>query len=297
MPREPAASRSFSRSATAAAAAVAAAAFFAAANSGCTPGPGHGTSAAPTPRDTTAVRDTLLVVAAAGEPGIASLIQLVPPGDTARYLKLALLQPGVDPRDLLDSGTAGAGGPADILVSRDPIVLSYARARPDLTVLPLAWDRVHAAVITDPTRSRINASPALRESLARDAVRADARAADRWYPWSGLACGADHAPPSVVRPRVAYVRGDATGREIAERLVALDRSVSAAELDSAVMAEALANGRDAVYVIELPAQAAEHDACALLPARAAQSAIVPLVETRAHAIVREGVPSLDPSIP
>lgn len=297
MPREPAASRSFSRSATAAAAAVAAAAFLAPANWGCAPGHGHRSGAAPPARDTAAVRDTLLVVAAAGEPGLASLLQLVPPGDTAPYLKLALLQPGADPRDLLDSATAGAGGPADILVTRDPIVLSYARARPDLTVLPLAWDRVHAAVITDPTRSRINASSALRESLARDAVRADARAAGGWYPWSGLACSAERAPAAVVRPRVAYVRGDATGREIAERLVALDGRVSVAELDSAALTEALANGQDAVYVIDLPAVAPERDACALLPGRAAGSAIVPLVETRAHAIIRDGVPSLEARLP
>lgn len=260
------------------------------------------------------------------------------PADTvpAPFVHLALLRPGADARDLLDSAAAAAAGASDVLVTRDPAVIAYARARADFTAHPLAWDRVHVAIITDPTRTRIAAAPGFRASLARDAVHAEARAAEPPYAWQQAVCEGPHPPlthpplPQTPRSqaprsqvpgparRIAYPRGDAIARDLAERLVALDRTVTAAALDGDSLTAALAAGADAVYVVALPAArvpvapadtapgvtpspAAGDTAaaavagitpCAALPQRAPDSQVVPLVETRAHAIVRAGTPPL-----
>ena len=216
------------------------------------------------------------------------------PSDTisAPFLRIGLLRSTADARDLLDSGAAGFAGPADVLVTRDPTVIAYARARPGFATLPLPWDRVHAAIIVDPARTRIAASDELRASLARDAVRADARPAGNGYAWQTAACAG--AGPRAAQPerRVVYAAADPVGRAVAERLVAMDGTVTAAALGDDSLAAALAAGADAVYVVTIPIAGDTTDACTRLPARPASARIVPLVETRAHAIVRDGTPAL-----
>ena len=216
------------------------------------------------------------------------------PADTAAapYLRIALLRPSADARDLLDSAAAGFTGVADVLVTRDPTVLEYARARFGPTAEPLPWDRLHAAVIVDPARTRIAASADLRGALARDAVRADARAAQPPYTWETRGCEGTATRDRAPAPQVAYRRDDAVARDLAERLVAIDGTVTAAALPSDSFAMALADGAHAVYLVALPIATDEGDWCGPLPELPAGALVVPLVETRAHAIVRAGTPPL-----
>ena len=226
--------------------------------------------------------------------GPVSRLTELRPADTvaAPYLRIALLRPLADARDLLDSAAAGFTGVADVLVTRDPTVLEYARARFGPTAEPLPWDRVHAAVVVDPVRTRIAASAELRGALARDAVRADARAAQPPYTWETRGCEGTATGDGAPAPQVAYRRDDPVARDLAERLVAIDGTVTATGLPSDSFAAALATGTHAVYVVALPITTDEGDGCAALPERPAGALVVPLVETRAHAIVRAGTPPL-----
>jgi len=203
---------------------------------------------------------------------------------------------GGDARDLLDRGI-------DILVSGDPEVLSYAANRGDLTAVPLPWDRAYVLV-----SAQVPAiGDTVRASLARDVVRTDARPARGLYWWAaGPACSI-HAPAAVdstVRGTAAanllyYPRDDAAARNLAERLVALGLvgpgvravGVSAADFDI------LFGVGGAAYLIPLERQALdqcraiqdlETRAGWLLLVEAPDRQITPLVETRAHAIVRRG---------
>jgi hypothetical protein len=139
-------------------------------------------------------------------------------------------------------------------------------------------------------------SPALlRESLARDAVHADARPAQPPFWWSDLAgCPADSAPiPQQHSSRVVYLRGDEVGRELAERIVALagpSTALRTAALEASELAAVLRNDSERAYVLALTSQS-------LAPCRDSAAwprgaSIIPLIETRAHAIVRRGAPPL-----
>src|SRR5690606_162589 len=112
------------------------------------------------------------------------------------------------------------------------------------------------------------------------------------YPWYSAACHGTRAPRSRPARRIAYERDDPIARAIAERLVAIDGTVSAAPLDADTLAAALAAGSDAVYIVRLPITADAANPCAPLPPLPSAAMIVPLVETRAHALVRAGTPAL-----
>jgi hypothetical protein len=185
-----------------------------------------------------------------------------------------------DARDALDSGV-------DVWVTRDPVVIGYARAGAGLSAVPLAWDRRYllatgVAAAPDPSAAPVilRAPEAALAALARDAVRIEAR---------GAGAAADPAPCSAPErrgepdrgagatggarpaPRIVYPAGDAAARSLAERLVALalDPSradagwllelvpglaggvgpVGAAGLAAPAFAAALRAGRDAAYVV------------------------------------------------
>ncbi|MEJ2722216.1 MAG: ABC transporter substrate-binding protein, partial [bacterium] len=78
-----------------------------------------------------------------------------------------------DARDLLE-------GTADVMVTADPTVLSYAARHPQLATAPLPWTRTYLLLSTsrvDAIRSGRSLQPVpfmLVEGLARDAVRGDA---------------------------------------------------------------------------------------------------------------------------
>jgi hypothetical protein len=197
-------------------------------------------------------------------------------GDTLVFRQAA----ATDPRDLLDAGV-------DLLVTRNRPVIEYAATQPAFAVVELPWDRIYVLAGAEP--------PAVRLDGLEQAVRSEARrpqGGSFW--WEELqACGPPPAPaPPAARPgaprRIAYVRGDPTGRDLAGRIAALGGGV-AAGLAPADFAKALNSGTAAAYVLALPRAVPE-------PCRAARDLLPPwpvsvarLVETRARVVVRRGV--------
>jgi len=194
----------------------------------------------------------------------------------------------VSARDLVDGGV-------DLLLTDSPTLAAYAGTRADVTSLPLGWDRTW--VVATPRGSLpIDSSSAFRAGLARDAVRADARAAEGPYWWTDttgcVAPTARSALASMGTPRVVYPRDEAVARALAERLVAiLGGGATAAGLAPNAFASALAAGSEQAYVF--PLRRMPRDRCRslaeLLGSAAwlgAQGTTVPLIDTRLHAVVR-----------
>ena len=176
---------------------------------------------------------------------------------SAPYLVSRRVSSG-DPRDAIDAGS-------DVLVTGDPVAVAYATARANLLVVPLPWTRTYGLALPGAASKLISQlirsdseSAVLRESLARDAVHAQARAAQSPYWWTGApTCRAalDSLPVRGAADhhsnRVVYHRDDGIARGLAERLVALDaRSVSLG-LSADEFARALRDGSELAYVLDL----------------------------------------------
>jgi hypothetical protein len=246
------------------------------------------------------------VVAATGNfapDSLAGFGLALPRGDSGARGPMRIVAATTDPRDLLDRG-------ADLLVTRDPAAVAYASARLELEVRALPWNRSYVLVLPGLATDSAGDAAALlgaaaRDSLAREAVRADARAAVPPFWWTGpSAC---HAMPPTIRrrrARIVFDRADPTARELAERLVALAGAARAlpaairaavappivAEASSrAELATAIAAGEDAGYVVSLPR--IERLSCVDVPPWPAGATAVALVETRAHLIRRRGAPA------
>jgi hypothetical protein len=220
-----------------------------------------------------------------------------------------LVAPG-DPRDPLDQGV-------DLLLTREKVALDYAATLPQFQSVPLAWQRVHVLLTPGRARSVPSLSEDARQALAVDAVRGEARGARGPFWWETLTdCEVAPPPPpnqSSPAPRIVYEASDRAAREIAERLVGLARGSAPAamafldallpdrprrtyERASGLTGEALAlarrRGNDAGYVVAVDSRAV--DACRELQTLMDDArwldpqTIVPLVETRMHAIVRRG---------
>jgi hypothetical protein len=218
-----------------------------------------------------------------------------------------------DPRDLLGDGI-------DLLLTRDPAALAYAATLPEFESVPLEWQRTR--VLLSPRRTPIT-SPLpedARQQLAEDAIRGEARGAVGPFWWetaqdcdtgSGLRPAPTSQPP--LTPRLVYDSSDAAARDLAERLVAIARSAGpaapaianallsdrarrdyqrAAALTGEPLVQARKHGDDAGYLMSL-------DRRPLEPCREWMVAIeelpwldrdtiVPLADTRLHAIVRRG---------
>lgn len=230
----------------------------------------------------------LRVAERAGAGAVSRIVELAP-YDTAGapFLRLLVVRPDTDLRDLVDAGPRVAV-PPDLILTRNPETLSYARSRSDLVLTALPWDRVHALVVTDPSRTRVPVTAAFRASLARDAVRVDARGADSAYAWAGAACSRPRPPAGRPARAIGHDASDPTARDLAERLVALDGTVSAAPLASGALAPALAAGSHAAFVVGLSGGAG----CEALPPLPAGAVVLPLVETRPHLIRRDTAPAL-----
>ena len=215
--------------------------------------------------------------------------------------------PTRDARDAIDAGV-------DLLVTDDPVVVSYAETRSSHGIVPLPWSRTY--VLAVPAFGSADAqvlhpilgdsSTPFRVSLARDAVRADARTAGAPYWWSGSQSCGSLAPPgtparhSEERPlRIAFDSRDRIARQLAERLAVLGRRAVALPLGPETFARALHDGSEPAFVIALPR--ASLDLCTDLANLAAaapwlpltsgqgQSApatIIPLIDTRDRAIVK-----------
>ena len=199
------------------------------------------------------------------------------------------VQPGMDPRDALDRG-------GDLVVTRDPALVEYVAARPEFAAFALPWSRTY--VLLQPASAEpldvVQGDPD-RRSLARDAVSADARAAEPPFWWNDLAGCPARMPsgPTSASSRVVYIRGDQVARGLAERMVALAQSgtaLRAAALEPADFATMLRSGSEWAYVIALPRHTLAP--CRESAAWPAGAQVQPLIDTRAYAIVRRGAPPL-----
>lgn len=219
-----------------------------------------------------------------------------------------LAAPG-DPRDLLDEGV-------DLLLTRDPATLDYARTRSEVQLVPLAWQQMRVMLAPGRGSQAAGPSESARQVLADDAVRGEARGAQEPFWWRSVSgCAIASLPPraSAPVPRIVYDAGDGAARDLAERFVGLGRAAGPAAanwlevllpdrsrrsfqravgLTGAPLAQARRLGGDAGYLLSV-------DSRPLAPCRELQAlmdvapwlnpeAIVPLVETRLHAIVRRG---------
>jgi extracellular solute-binding protein (family 5) len=206
---------------------------------------------------------------------------------------------GGDARDAIDGG-------ADVVVTADPATIDYARTLPSLTTLALPWSTTY--VLAAPGDVHIAAAS------FGDAVREETRAAESPEWWQGITgCEFDipsTPPPSVTRDdRIAYDAGDDVARQLANRLVALGVAPAAARMSTSAFADALRSGSESAYVVAVPARSLAPcvDAALLLPRipwlgsdpdalssafhRSSvppfhRSSVIPLVDTRQHAIVR-----------
>lgn len=176
-------------------------------------------------------------------------------------------------RDALDAESV-------LVATEDLELVEYARARDDLDVVALPWDRLYLRIGPASTDSLGVVEPA--------AVRAVARRAEPLPE-----CDTLSQPPqtreSARSSRAVYVRGDRTGRELAERIVGLGNAKAVVGLDSAAFDAALSAGADAAYIVSLlltdDACAAVSDALRRAP-WADRASVQLLIETRAYAITR-----------
>jgi len=222
-----------------------------------------------------------------------------------------VVAPDRDRRDLLDEGV-------DLLLTRDPAALDYAATLPQFLSVPLAWQRIHVLLTPGRTRASQSLSENLRQALADDAVRGEARGALGPFWWQmlpdcELAQPESRDQSSPAAGRIVYDGGDGAGRDLAERFVGLasasgpgaaevldallpDRPRRTYQRATGLTGEALAlarrRGTDAGYIMSL-------DRRPLDPCRELQGVVegsrwldpetlVPLVDTRLQAIVRRG---------
>lgn len=193
-------------------------------------------------------------------------------------------------RDLVDAGV-------DALLTDSPTLAAYAGTRGDATLVPLGWDRTWV-LATVRSELSIDSTAAFRAGLARDAVRADARAADGPHWWSDTtAC---NVPParsplaSAGTSRVVYPRDEVVARALAERIVAvLGGRATAAGLAPNAFQSALVSGGEMAYVMSLPRMTLDrcraiNELFAGAPWIGARGAITPLIDTRLRAVVSRG---------
>lgn len=196
-----------------------------------------------------------------------------------------------DLRDAVD-------GRADVVVTGDPDLLDYAGHRQGLAVVPLPWSRTYYLVILGGFSSLGTAIPAdtaaFRAALARDAVRTDARPVDTTM----AADAADRCRSSAgsVRPAptdvILYPLADPTARELAERIVALAAPARFSSRGQAPESLAAALDRGEAHAFVVSGGPRSTGPCADLTTYPAGATVLPLVETRRHAIVRRGTPPL-----
>jgi hypothetical protein len=135
---------------------------------------------------------------------------------------------------------------------------------------------------------------AFREALAHDAVRADARAAGTGS-WAEAASCRRTPGPSVRAPggaAIAYRSSDRVGRDLAERLVALaeEPAATARGFSDSAFRSALLAGSERAYVVAVPVHATVP--CRQRADWPPAALVLPLIETRPHAILRRGTPPL-----
>jgi hypothetical protein len=201
-----------------------------------------------------------------------------------------LIAAGRDGRDLLDRGV-------DVLLTHDPRTLNYAATLPQFQTAPLPWQQTHILLTPLQAPAASAFSPEERRSLAQDAVRGEARGAEGPFWWESLPdCEVDSPQqPLVASPtpsRIVYEADDNVGQELAERLVGIGKYSRASGLTNDAMAQALRRGNESAYILSVnrrPLDPCREMQVLLSNARWIDPhSIVPLVDTRLHAIVRRG---------
>ncbi len=162
-----------------------------------------------------------------------------------------------DARDLLQ-------GPIDVMVTADPAVLDYAEGQPQLIRAALPWDRTYLLLSTSRVESLERGDKVgdvylrMTESLARDAVRGDARGYRSPGWWEDLDCElqrpltARRALAASGPRRIVYHANDRVARDLAERVVALATTDPTASPEAAAIARAVPGltGGDAGVIAE-----------------------------------------------
>jgi len=242
---------------------------------------------------------------------IGDEIVVVPVAETAadRLPVIRYLKRFSDPRDALDRGVG-------LVRVRDPLTVEYARSLPGYTVHALDADRVY--VLVAPSRRDGSGTElptgALRQMSGDRGSPVAAQGGPPWWvPSATCPSRSATAIPTEPAARIAYRTNDPTARDLAERLVALARTGS---LDSVIpgLAQfegrlgarpypddrfdaALAQGESAAFVLAVsrfPFETctAAHELQRHMPWASLEELVrvmVPLAETGAYAITREGI--------
>lgn len=252
--------------------------------------------------------DTLYVVTEPGAAAGAAGTECADSASGARPMVDSVPLPrGADLRDLLDRGLPVPGNPrVDVLVTRDPEALAYAAQLGGYRSVPLPWDRTYVLVAPIADSSAATPTAEQRDALARDAVQADARGAEPPFWWqrdAGCTGGAVRFAGGAPRV-VGYAADDPIARQLAERIVALAGGrdslawlprrltataagpIRAAGFAPVALNNALAAGQIVAFVGAYPrTRPAVCTGTTRVPVGAT---LLPLVDSRAHALVRRG---------
>jgi hypothetical protein len=197
-----------------------------------------------------------------------------------------------DARDLIDNEV-------DVLITADPDVIDYAKNRGNLATVALPWNQTYVLLSTARAATLRDGGDAemlslqLRDGLAGDAVRNDARGSEQPFWWRDVDDCDDLAltfaspsddpahSPSAGPHRIIYDEEDPVARDLAQRIVALasggaEQSSAAAEIAAALprpngnaaritadgvtadeMAWSLRAGNEFAYIVALPNRVAD----------------------------------------
>jgi hypothetical protein len=225
--------------------------------------------------------------------------------------------PSGDPRDLLD-------GDVDVMVTSRSSAIDYAEAMPEFSSVPLPWTKTYVVASPAFSPGEVPADPREWVDQLRDAVRIESRVSAPPFWWQETAACRTVAPAnlsaSVRFPRIVTSSDDEIAIDLAARLVALAQSPPVGPPEREAMASVLGPlvdlrstlvvavlqpddfrpvleaGRDVAYVLAVPSR--EYASCGALaelretaPWLDVQS-IVPLLDTRARAIIRHDAGTL-----
>ncbi|MEO8201574.1 MAG: hypothetical protein ABI679_13685 [Gemmatimonadota bacterium] len=245
------------------------------------------------PGETGRFRHSILVVPRTGPMRRLWQLEPVDPNAQGPLLRVELIMNQVDQRDALDFPEVQTLRAADLMVTRDPLVLSYALGRSDLNIVALPWDRSYVVITPDSSSLARKPEELVQfQGSLRDVVRAEVRPAAAPFWWqTDTRCVRPTSARRSMSSQVVYPSGDPTARELAERVVALAGPVRLRiqPLASDELRAALASGNAAAFIIALPRTSPIN--CQELPQWPANSRILPLVDSRPHLVVRRGVPA------
>jgi hypothetical protein len=179
------------------------------------------------------------------------VIALVPSAGPPRpMIQFVRSDPG-GARDLLDREI-------DLMVTSDPAVIDYAAGDPRFESTGLPWDRTYLLLSTTRARDIANGrrpgdiDAEVLESLARDAIRGEARGVHRPAWWDDIDDCAElpAAIEEIIPPgsgptghanarRILYNIGDPVAKSLAERIVALAAAGPGSSSDAVSIARAI----------------------------------------------------------